>query len=50
LAIVEAIVISHGGSATYRRSELLGGACFSLVLPGSVVRYAMPPSLVDSNH
>jgi signal transduction histidine kinase len=49
LAIVEAIVISHGGSASYRRSERLGGACFSLVLPGSVAQHATPPSLVDSN-
>ncbi len=37
LAIVEAIAVSHGGSASYRRSERLGGACFSIVLPGCVV-------------
>ncbi|MDH3464093.1 MAG: ATP-binding protein, partial [Acidimicrobiia bacterium] len=37
LAIVEAIAQSHGGSASYRRSERLGGACFSIVLPGCVV-------------
>lgn len=49
LAIVEAIVVSHGGSASYRRSERLGGACFSLVLPGSVAQRAKPPSLVDSS-
>ncbi len=49
LAIVEAIVVSHGGSAKYRRSERLGGACFSLVLPGSVAQHAKPSSLVDSN-
>lgn len=50
LAIVDAIVISHGGSTGYRRSERLGGACFSLVLPGSVAQHATPSSLVDSNH
>ncbi|MEX2134372.1 MAG: ATP-binding protein [Acidimicrobiia bacterium] len=49
LAIVQAIVMSHGGSAAYRRSERLGGACFSLVLPGCVAQHAAPPSLVDSN-
>jgi signal transduction histidine kinase len=37
LAIVEAIVEAHGGRAEYRRSSLLGGACFSLLLPGCVV-------------
>jgi K+-sensing histidine kinase KdpD len=50
LAIVEAIVVSHGGSASYRRSERLGGACFSLVLPGSVAQHSKSPTLVDSNH
>jgi K+-sensing histidine kinase KdpD len=38
LAIVEAIAISHGGAASYRRSEELGGACFAIVLPGCVVQ------------
>lgn len=49
LAIVEAIVASHGGTASYRRSERLGGACFSLVFPGCVAHHARPTSLVDSN-
>jgi signal transduction histidine kinase len=49
LAIVEAIVVSHGGKASYRRSERLGGACFSLLFPGSVGQPARPSSLVDSN-
>ncbi len=49
LAIVEAIVMSHGGSAAYRRSERLGGACFSLILPGSIAQHAAPSSLVGSN-
>ena len=34
LAIVRAIAEAHGGSATYRDSEELGGACFSVYLPG----------------
>ena len=37
LAIVEAIAESHGGSASYRRSERLGGACFTLVIPNCLV-------------
>jgi signal transduction histidine kinase len=38
LAIVQAIAEAHGGRADYRRSERLGGACFSLLIPGCVVR------------
>jgi len=34
LAIVRAIANAHGGSADYRTSEELGGACFTVVLPG----------------
>ena len=34
LAIVRAIAEAHGGSATVRTSEDLGGACFSVHLPG----------------
>ncbi|HUG07664.1 MAG TPA: HAMP domain-containing sensor histidine kinase [Acidimicrobiia bacterium] len=37
LSIVKAVVESHGGRAEYRVSERLGGACFSLVIPGRVV-------------
>jgi signal transduction histidine kinase len=45
LAIVEAIAVSHGGKASYRRSKRLGGACFTLVLPGCVAQPARrPPS------
>ena len=36
LAIVQAVAEAHGGRAEYRRSELLGGACFSVVIPGCV--------------
>ncbi len=49
LAIVEAIVTSHGGVASYRRSEKLGGACFSIVLPGCVAESESPSQLVDAN-
>lgn len=34
LAIVRAIAEAHGGTATYRQSSDLGGACFVLTLPG----------------
>lgn len=34
LAVVGAIADAHGGSTGYRRSEFLGGACFSVSLPG----------------
>lgn len=34
LAVVDMLIRAHGGSATYRRSERLGGACFSISLPG----------------
>lgn len=37
LALVDAMARAHGGEATYARSELLGGACFTVRLPGVVV-------------
>ena len=37
LSIVKAVTESHGGRAEYRVSERLGGACFSLIIPGRVV-------------
>lgn len=37
LSIVQAVTESHGGRADYRVSERLGGACFSLTIPGCVV-------------
>ncbi len=37
LAIVLAIAQAHGGKADYRRSERLGGACFSMTIPGCVI-------------
>ncbi|HHC09357.1 MAG TPA: hypothetical protein ENK55_11665 [Actinobacteria bacterium] len=43
LAIVHAVAAAHGGTASYRRSELLGGACFSLRFPGRVARSAVAP-------
>ncbi len=36
LAIVALIATAHGGTAAYRTSERLGGACFSIVLPNCV--------------
>lgn len=37
LAIVGLIAKAHGGTAAYRTSERLGGACFAVVLPNSVI-------------
>ena len=37
LAIVAAIAEAHKGSAGYRTSERLGGACFTVILPNRVV-------------
>ncbi len=46
LAVVAAIAAAHGGSASYRDSELLGGACFTLDLPGRC--RAIPPGARQS--
>lgn len=37
LSIVQAVMDTHGGTAEYRQSERLGGACFALTIPGVVV-------------
>jgi signal transduction histidine kinase len=37
LAIVQAVAEAHGGIAEYRRSKELGGACFTMTIPGCVV-------------
>ena len=42
LSVVKAVAESHGGSATYRDSELLGGACFSVLIPGCVAARPAP--------
>ncbi|MDH3248007.1 MAG: ATP-binding protein, partial [Acidimicrobiia bacterium] len=42
LAIVDMIARAHGGAATYRDSELLGGACFAVTLPQRVVGGSRP--------
>ena len=47
LAIVDMIARAHGGSASYRDSELLGGACFSVSLPGRVESEVEPESAAD---
>lgn len=36
LAIVRAVARAHGGSASYLTSDLLGGACFRIVVPSEV--------------
>lgn len=36
LAVVDMLVKAHGGQASYQRSDLLGGACFRVVLPGTI--------------
>ncbi|MGH8924058.1 MAG: sensor histidine kinase [Acidimicrobiia bacterium] len=33
LSVVDVVVRRHGGTATYNRSTLLGGSCFSITLP-----------------
>ncbi len=38
LAIVRAIAEAHGGSASYRTSEILGGACFFVTVPGAAAQ------------
>ena len=50
LAIVALIATAHGGTAEYRTSERLGGACFSIVLPNCVTSTANPmtsPIVID---
>ncbi len=42
LAIVHAIAQAHGGTATYRTSEVLGGACFTVSLPGRAAKVPLP--------
>lgn len=37
LPIVLSLAQAHGGSATYRRSDRLGGACFTINLPDSKI-------------
>lgn len=49
LAIVEAIAEAHGGVAAYRQSDELGGACFSVSLPGRAAYVAAPATEVQSS-
>ena len=44
LAIVKLLSEAHGGRATYRRSERLGGACFAIELPNAVVAASAQPA------
>ncbi len=48
LAIVEAIAVAHGGTARYRRSERLGGACFGISLPERAVPAPSDPIDVEA--
>ena len=43
LAMVRAIAEAHGGRATHRESERLGGACFAIDLPGRVGKRETTP-------
>src|SRR5690606_18703793 len=45
LALVAMLVKAHDGTVGYRRSERLGGACFSVVLPGRARTVAQVPNL-----
>lgn len=47
LAIVDMIARAHGGTAAYRDSEVLGGACFAVSLPGRVVAELAPSESVS---
>ncbi len=47
LAVVRAIAEAHGGSTGYRPSELLGGACFTVMLPARVIEGADQPAADD---
>jgi signal transduction histidine kinase len=49
LSIVQAVTESHGGRADYRVSERLGGACFSLTIPGCVVAEEPARTKVPAN-
>ena len=44
LAMVKSIAVAHGGRATYRTSERLGGACFAVEFPGRVA--AIKPTAI----
>ncbi len=49
LAIVASLVKAHHGRVTYSKSELLGGACFTVELPGVVLPYAPTVSPAEPN-
>jgi signal transduction histidine kinase len=50
LSIVQAIMEAHGGSSEYRPSDRLGGACFSLTIPGSVLEVERADRRVPVGH
>ncbi|MBK5267575.1 MAG: hypothetical protein JJE47_09085 [Acidimicrobiia bacterium] len=43
LAVVAAVASSHGGSATYEESDILGGACFRVNLPDRCLDHKPSP-------
>lgn len=47
LAIVAAVADAHGGSATYRVSKELAGACFEILLPGRGMSAEEPARVTD---
>lgn len=49
LAIVRAVADSHGGVATYRRSERLGGACFAISVPNCAIPRAVIAKPVEAS-
>lgn len=49
LAVTNAIAKAHGGAAGYRRSELLGGSCFWLRLPGRIQSGSQVARAVGAN-
>ncbi len=44
LTIAKAIALAHGGTATYRRSTSVGGACFSLSVPIAARSISLDPA------
>ena len=44
LAVVRAVAKAHGGTTAYSRSERLGGACFSVILPRRAVDERREPT------
>jgi signal transduction histidine kinase len=50
LAIVAKVAKAHGGLAGYRRSEILGGACFFITIPAARASAAATAIRADAAH